>query len=697
MLTFHFSEVAVAPNQRRKKASVNRVGGWEMICVALLLFVETAVAVNPVPFVNQPLVPDAAAPGGPGFTLTVNGTGFVAGSVVQWNGSPRLTTYVSEVRLTATIPASDIATVSTAAVTVVNPSPTGVASNTVFFPIAASETSVSFSRTDFSSAGWNINVVTADFNGDGKLDLAVTDYYGLVRIFLGNGDGTFRVGQTYAVCNAHGSALGDFNRDGIVDLAIADAGCGEVTILLGNGDGTFRQAGVFSTGGNATFAPYSVAVGDFNGDGKLDLVTADELLGKASVLIGNGDGTFQTHVDYATQNDSRQVVTGDFNGDGTLDFAVSSSVGVSVLLGNGDGTFQPQVVYPLPAADSPYVYVVAADLSGDGNLDLVATTTSGFVFVLLGKGDGTFKSAVSYPTGGYSGHTAVADFNADGVLDVLTTDYSSSMISLLLGKGDGTFQPAVHYAAGDGARGVAVGDFDGDGRLDVAVGNQFADSISIFLNLPSSVSLTPATLTFASQAIGTFSAVKVATLKNTSGAALKISNISWASGDFYQSNNCPATLLPGASCSLRVTFTPSSSGTKSGNVKISDNAAQSPQTLLLTGIGSGTGAIKLTLSPAALNFGSVAAGATSGPQMVTVKNVGTATANFSAPFGFDTAGADCHDFHNAPQCGTSLAPGASCTASVTFKPTASGTREGIFVVHQGGHTVYIPESGTGTP
>jgi hypothetical protein len=214
---------------------------------------------------------------------------------------------------------------------------------------------------------------------------------------------------------------------------------------------------------------------------------------------------------------------------------------------------------------------------------------------------------------------------------------------------------------------------------------------------PLAVTLTPASLAFAPQAIGTFSPAQSVTLKNTSGATLKIAGISWASGDFYRSNNCPATLLPDATCTLRVMFTPTSPGTKSGNVKVSDNAAGSPQTLLLSGTGSGTGTIKLTLSPASLGFGSVAVGTTSSPQTVTVTNVGSVSASFSAPFGFDSGGADCHDFHNSPQCGTSLAPGKSCTVAVTFKPTASGTRTGQFVVYQGAHTIYIPESGTGTP
>jgi IPT/TIG domain/FG-GAP repeat len=152
-------------------------------------------AANPVPYVSQPLVPDAVAPGGPGFTLTVNGTGFVSGSVVNWNDNARATHFVSEGQLTATILDTDIAKPGTASVTVVNPTPGGGTSRTVFFPVAAPTLSVPLARIDFSSAGGNITVVTADFNGDGKLDLATAGYYdSTVRIFLGNGDRTFRIG-----------------------------------------------------------------------------------------------------------------------------------------------------------------------------------------------------------------------------------------------------------------------------------------------------------------------------------------------------------------------------------------------------------------------------------------------------------------------------------------------------------------------
>src|SRR2546425_2350 len=337
--------------------------------LAPLGFSPTAWAQNPVPLISQPLVPEAAAPGGTGFRLTVNGTGFVPDSVVHWNGAARATLFVDQGRLTATIPATDIAKAGTASVAVVNPEPGGGTSGTVFFPIHAPTPSVSLSRIDFSPTGvGNFYVVRADFKGEGKLDLAVTEFIsGQVKFLLGRGDGTFQFFQTYPACSAHGLASGDFNGDGILDLAVADAGCGQVSILLGNGDGTFTEGGSFSTGGGATFAPYSVAVGDFNSDGKLDLATADEGLNKVSVLLGNGDGTFQSHVDYDTGADSRQVATGDFNGDGRLDLAVSSSEGVSILLGNGDGTFGAHVNYPAAAGARG---LVAADFNGDGRLDL---------------------------------------------------------------------------------------------------------------------------------------------------------------------------------------------------------------------------------------------------------------------------------------------------------------------------------------
>jgi hypothetical protein len=152
---------------------------------------------NPVPLINQPLVPDAVAPGGAGFTLTVNGTGFVSGSVVNWNGSPRTTSFVNGSQLTASIPASDIATANTASVTVVNPSPGGGLSNVVFLSVSNASSSVSFSSSEAAAGTTALGVLTADFNEDGRFDLAAT-VSNAVSILLSNGDGTFAPPAQYA-------------------------------------------------------------------------------------------------------------------------------------------------------------------------------------------------------------------------------------------------------------------------------------------------------------------------------------------------------------------------------------------------------------------------------------------------------------------------------------------------------------------
>jgi hypothetical protein len=201
-------------------------------------------------------------------------------------------------------------------------------------------------------------------------------------------------------------------------------------------------------------------------------------------------------------------------------------------------------------------------------------------------------------------------------------------------------------------------------------------------------------LAFGAQTVGTFSPAQIATLKNVGGSALTIINMG-RSGDFYEGNNCPGSLLPGASCTLRVIFTPTSSGTKSSVVTIADNAPGSPHKLPLSGTGSGTGSISLTLTPASLSFGSVAVGTTSSPQPVTLTNNGTVAASFLEPFGFATTGTNWSDFHKNPHCGTSLAPGRSCMVSVFFKPLAKGTRTGFFLVRQGAASKQIPLSGTG--
>ncbi|PYT68404.1 MAG: hypothetical protein DMG39_21320 [Acidobacteria bacterium] len=463
----------------------------------------TMTVTTPVAQINQALVPDSSVPGAAAFLLMLKGTGFGPHSQVLWNGTPRTTTFISSTQLTAAISAGDVQALGTASVSVSNPVTLSnqpvPSSNVDFFQITPT-TSASLSRTDYPTGTNSNGLIAADFDGDGKLDLAIANSGdNTVTIMLGNGDGTFSVQPNLGTGNASGSGpnsliAGDFNNDGKLDLAFANFASGtpsDVSVFLGNGDGTF-QAGVTYAVGNG---PFSLVTGDFNRDGKLDLAVANQNDHNVSILLGNGDGTFQAQKDYAAGptgvKDASDIALGDFNGDGKLDLAVTnpSTDQVSILLGQGDGTFQAPTGYSTGASGSHPIAVSAADFNGDGKLDLAVTTlNTRNIAILIGNGDGTFQNQVSYPTttGVSIGPVAVAtgDFNGDGKLDVAITNQGDNSVSILLGNGDGTFQPVLEFATGTTATGVAAGDFNRDGRLDVAVANQTSNTVSVMRQRP---------------------------------------------------------------------------------------------------------------------------------------------------------------------------------------------------------------------
>ena len=321
-------------------------------------------------------------------------------------------------------------------------------------------------------------VQAGDFNGDGKIDLAVVGG-NTISILLGNGNGTFQThvdtsipvslssGGQGTVTGAGVGAVGDFNGDGKLDLAWTDSNGDAISVIFGNGDGTFQAPLSFSTG---TVFTSGLAVADFNGDGKPDLVAANGQGSSAGILLNRGNGLFDSNRLYDTGNYPSGEVIADFNGDGKQDLAVANSGSntVSVLLGNGDGTVQPRIDY---ATGANPIALLAVDLNGDGKIDLIAANAGGnTVSVLLGKGDGSFGPHADFGTGSYPQWIAAADFNADGKLDIAVANNGSNTVSILFGRGDGTFQPHVDYPTSFNTFSVTAADFNGDGKPDLAVG-----------------------------------------------------------------------------------------------------------------------------------------------------------------------------------------------------------------------------------
>jgi hypothetical protein len=353
----------------------------------------------------------------------------------------------------------------------------------------------SFSPATSFPVGWSPQaVVTGDFNNDGHLDLATFNLHGdTVSVLLGDGRGGFGtaidpIGTPYSGFFHASLTIADFNNDGKLDLAAVYSDYeaypnGWLGVLLGNGDGTFQPV----AGPGALYVPVSAAAGDFNNDGNSDLVVTEDDLGSSGVvevLLGNGRGGFTRMPWHGVSWPTMGATVADLNLDGNLD-AVAVGAGVLwgggsngyAMLGNGDGTFG----YSEFATSQDPRAVAVGDFTGEGIPDLVVAGQA--VDVLTGRGNGTFDWPIAHSANGsvLTG-VAVGDFNGDGKLDAVTSDSDTGTVSELRGNGDGTLTYAGAYAVGPSPTAVAVGDFNGDGRPDVVVADGGSNTVSVLLN-----------------------------------------------------------------------------------------------------------------------------------------------------------------------------------------------------------------------
>jgi FG-GAP-like repeat len=502
----------------------------------------------------------------------------------------------------------------------------------------------------------------ADFDGDGFLDLLEGDIYG-IGVLFGTGDGHFGSGTGIGINKPDGNpVIGDFNEDGLLDVAVHEAVSGGVRVAVNRGNRTFNVPR------RSFFLPCSgIATADVNNDGHLDIVDCS-----GAVLVGQGNATFTSGVGSTVQSSGPPVIA-DFNGDGKMDilFPTSGPYPLSILLGNGDGTFQPVA----PAGPvSLGEFFGLSDFNADGHLALVG----GLVFS-SGVGTGVFRqvSAGLYPGTLTYGPQVVGTSSQPQTANLYNAGSTPlNLTSIKIGGND----PNDFTQTNNCPTSIPVG---GACQMQVtftptAVGNRQAQLV-IAYNGPTSpqsvvltgtgvaalsVSLTPSNLTFATQLVKTTSAPQTATLTNTGSGDVTINSIGTAA-PFGQTNNCPSTLTVEQSCQIQVTFTPTQKGQAKGTLSVSDNAPDSPQKVALSGVGA-----ILTFKPIGVNFGDQKVGTHSHPVPFTFSNQGTTLNISSIAFG----GANPGDFSQTNNCPSNLPAGGHCTIQVTFTPTKKGAR-----------------------
>ena len=456
---------------------------------------------------------------------------------------------------------------------------------TLLFLSLARGTTVSFANTATYLVGTSpVAVASGDFNGDGNKDLAVLNFgyppardNGSVSVLLGRGDGTFQAAKNFPLCkNCTGIVAGDFNGDGRDDIALVRPGDamvndnGDVAIFLGNDDGSFRAGPVLTPGKNPSSASTGIVARDFNGDRRLDVVVANAGDQTVSVLLGNGDGSFQSPIAYTTADVPVAVRVADLAGNGEQDLAVFMGINkflpgkADFLLDNGDGTFRQG-----PVVSNGGFVEVAADFNGDKKVDLIE---NGLCILFcrgkilsslwLGNGDGTFQ--LTNPL--QQSASAAADFDGDGQLDLAGIDISANQIQVSRGNGDGTFQPPLNFgnnlALNEGI--VLAADITGDHAPDLVLLNSDPtgtnNSLTVLVNSGTDFSLaasplTPSTISTGQSASSTINLKLLTAFDNPVSLACSVQGTTIAAAPVCSFSSKSITFDANGKATARLTLT----------------------------------------------------------------------------------------------------------------------------------------------
>jgi hypothetical protein len=551
--------------------------------------------------------------------------------------------------------------------------------------------------TNYHTGGFPRSVAVGDFNGDHDLDLAVANHLsGDVSILLGGPGGSFGAQTPYpAALHPEDVAVGDFNGDGDPDLAVASFDGSVVSILLGGPEGTFGAPTSYQV-----HRASALAVGDFNGDLDPDLAVTNSVpYNSITVLRGMAGGAFRVvQTTYPVGSGYPvSVALDDFNEDGLLDLVTANvySNNISVLLGNGgvDG-FGTPVTYQTGTRPEE---VAVGDFNGDDDPDLVTANDGAHnVSVRLGLPGGSFTKQAKYPLSLPASSVAVADFDLDDHPDLAL---ESAGLSVLPGAGDGTFGAQTSFPGG--GLSLTVGDFNKDGHPDLAGATYGGGTVVVELN--AWVGLDPSSILWEPRPDRTDGELRTAILQNHTGRDLPVGGVTLAGPDASSfllpssHDECTGATVPdGGSCTVKVRFRPIGVGPKSATLVFSHDGPGSPQAVTLS--GTGTPGPWLERSVQALEFGNHAVGSATPAKTVTLTNVGSAPLTIT---GIAKDGANPTDFRNLTQTCTAMGtldPGESCDASIAFRPTATGLRTANLTITDTAprNPHHVALSGTGT-